>query len=164
MENLTINLIGAFAIVILGLVIARILSNVSRKVIQELETERIFKKINAAISLKRDIPFVIKLIIYFITLKLAIGQLGITASAIKTIILVIVIMLVLLIIFAFKDIFPNLISGILIKKRKTLRIQDTINIMNIKGNITKVRLLETEIITKEGDIIHIPNSLLEKWY
>ena len=49
----------------------------------------------------------------------------------------------------------------MIKKKKSLKVGEFINILNSKGNIIKITLLETQIKTKEGDIIHIPNVLIK---
>lgn len=160
---ITIKLVGAFSIIIIGLVIARIFANLSKKLIEELETEKVLKKLDISISLKKIVPKTIKMIISIITLFIAIEQLGITMSTLKKIILVIIIVIIVIIIFSFIDIIPNLISGIVIKKRKSLSIGQYINIMNTKGEIIEIKLFETLIKTKEGDIIHIPNSLL-KWF
>ncbi len=160
-SNITLNVIGAFLILIIGLVLARILGNISKTTIKELEAERILKKINIAVSLERIIPKLIKIIIYFITLMLVINQLHISTSIIKEILIVIVILIAALIILAFKDVVPNFISGMIIKKKKSLKVGEYINILNTKGNIIKITLLETQIKTKEGDIIHIPNVLIK---
>ena len=160
-SSITLNVIGAFLILIIGLVLARILGNISKKTIKELEAERILKKINIAVSLERMVPKIIKIIIYFITLMLVLGQLNISKSIIKNILIVIAILIAFLILLAFKDIVPNFISGVMIKKKKSLKVGEFINILNTKGNIIKITLLETQIKTKEGDIIHIPNVLIK---
>ena len=160
-SNITLNVISAFLILIIGLVLARILGNISKKTIKELEAERILKKINIAVSLERIIPKIIKIIIYFITLMLVLGQLNISKSIIKNILVVIAILIAFLILLAFKDVAPNFISGVMIKKKKSLKVGEIINILNTKGNIIKITLLETQIKTKEGDIIHIPNVLIK---
>jgi len=160
-SNLTLNVIGAFLILIIGLVIARILENIIKKTIKELEAERIMKKINIAVSLEKIVPKIIKTIIYFITLMLVLDQLRISTSLLKDIFIFIIVFLVFLIILAFKDVVPNFISGVLIMKKKSLKVGEFINILNSKGNIIKITLLETQIKTKEGDIIHIPNVLIK---
>ena len=160
-NNLTLNVIGAFLILIIGLVIARILENIIKKTIKELEAERIMKKINIAVSLEKIVPKIIKTIIYFITLMLVLDQLRISTSLLKDIFIFIIVFLVFLIILAFKDVVPNFISGVLIMKKKSLKVGEFINILNSKGNIIKITLLETQIKTKEGDIIHIPNVLIK---
>ena len=92
---------------------------------------------------------------------LVLDQLRISTSLLKDIFIFIIVFLVFLIILAFKDVVPNFISGVLIMKKKSLKVGEFINILNSKGNIIKITLLETQIKTKEGDIIHIPNVLIK---
>ena len=163
-SSITLNVIGAFLILIIGLVLARILGNISKKTIKELEAERILKKINIAVSLERIVPKIIKIIIYFVTLMLVLGQLNISKSIIKNILIVIAILIAFLILLAFKDIVPNFISGVMIKKKKSLKVGEFINILNTKGNIIKITLLETQIKTKEGYNTHTECADKIKWF
>jgi small-conductance mechanosensitive channel len=76
--------------------------------------------------------------------------------------LAMIILIVLSLTLAIRDFFPNAVGGIVIAKKKMLNIGDTIEIDNIKGKVNKLSLIAVEVITKKGDLIYIPNSLISK--
>lgn len=61
---------------------------------------------------------------------------------------------------AAKDIISNFISGFFLIIDKTLEVGDTMQINNWKGEVKKIGLRNTVILTDTGDTIVIPNSSL----
>jgi len=59
-----------------------------------------------------------------------------------------------------KDYVNNIIDGLIILFSENLKINDYIIVDDYKGVINHITLLETELRTDEGDIVHIPNTLL----
>ncbi len=59
-----------------------------------------------------------------------------------------------------KDYVNNIIDGLIILFSENLKINDYIIVDAYKGVINHITLLETELRTDEGDIVHIPNTLL----
>lgn len=59
-----------------------------------------------------------------------------------------------------KDYVNNIIDGLIILFSENLKIKDYIIVDDYKGVINHITLLETELRTDEGDIVHIPNTLL----
>lgn len=59
-----------------------------------------------------------------------------------------------------KDYVNNIIDGLIILFSENLQIKDYIIVDGYKGVINHITLLETELRTDEGDIVHIPNTLL----
>jgi small-conductance mechanosensitive channel len=72
------------------------------------------------------------------------------------------ILIILSILLAIKDFIPNIISGFLIYKKNLIQQGDKIKIEGLSGKVRKINLVETEVKTSSGDIIHIPNSTLTK--
>lgn len=65
--------------------------------------------------------------------------------------------------FAFKDIFQNLLSGILLLINKPFHIGDQIIVNNYEGTVENVRMRDTAICTYDNRRIVIPNSEIYKW-
>ena len=63
---------------------------------------------------------------------------------------------------AVMDIFPNLAAGILLHRRKQLKVGSKIKFKRTNGTVTELSLLDTKIKTNEGNIISIPNSAFSK--
>lgn len=156
------NIVGAFLIILLGLIASRIISNIIRKTIKEFEITHVFKKVKLEI-IGIQLPIVIKYFTIIISMLFALIVLGISLSAIKVLLFITIIITAIFIMLSFKETIPNLMAGILIKRSKTYRIGRTITIKNIKGKVIKIGILETVIKTDDNEDVHIPNTLL-KWY
>jgi|SRR3989344_9175473 len=154
------QIIGAFLIVLLGLISSRIIYNIIKRAIKEFELKYLFKKVKLE-RIEKQLPIVIKYLIIAISIIFALLQLGISLTTIKIMSLIIAGITVIFMILSFKDIWSNLIAGIIIKRSGKLKIGETIKIKNIEGKIIKIGLLETEIETKSKETVHIPNSLLK---
>ena len=154
------QIIGAFLIVLLGLISSRIIYNIIKRAIKEFELKYLFKKVKLE-RIEKQLPIVIKYLIIAISIIFALLQLGISLTTIKIMSLIIAGITVIFMILSFKDIWSNLIAGIIIKRSSKLKIGERIKIKNIEGKIIKIGLLETEIETKSKETVHIPNSLLK---
>ncbi|MBS3167548.1 mechanosensitive ion channel [Candidatus Woesearchaeota archaeon] len=159
-----INIIGAFLILILGAIIAEVLSNILKKFIKGSGiTNALEKQLKLKIPIEKYTASILKYIIYFATIIIALSRLGIPTKTLKIILIVIVILIIIFIILAFKDWLPNLISGIYLIKTKKLKPKDIIKINDIEGKVISIKLLETQIETNNKEIIFIPNSNLTKY-
>lgn len=64
--------------------------------------------------------------------------------------------------FAFKDIFENFLSGVLILLRPQVRIGDYIECKGLVGKVENILVGETHIRQTDGQLVLIPNSMLFK--
>jgi small-conductance mechanosensitive channel len=64
--------------------------------------------------------------------------------------------------FAFKDIFENFLSGILILLRREMRIGDFIECEGLEGKVENILVRETHIRQTDGQLVMVPNSMLFK--
>ncbi|GAA4381153.1 mechanosensitive ion channel family protein [Hymenobacter koreensis] len=64
--------------------------------------------------------------------------------------------------FAFKDIAENFLAGILLAFNRPFRVNDTIQIKDLFGRVTKLNLRSTDILTFDGRDISIPNAIVLK--
>ncbi|MBI2148872.1 hypothetical protein HYU23_04275, partial [Candidatus Woesearchaeota archaeon] len=67
-SNILIKVLGAFLILILGLIAARIISNITRKIIRGTEVSKsIEEQLKIKVNLENYISSILKYLIYFIT-------------------------------------------------------------------------------------------------
>jgi len=162
-ENI-IKVVTALLILIFGLLIANILNNIIRKLLRDIEINKIIKeqlKIN--IKVEEIAASVIKYLIYTGTVIIALNKLGFSTRILQIILLVFILLALVFIALAFKDWIPNLVSGFYIIKNKKLLKGDDITINDIKGKVLQVNLIETKIETNNKEIIFIPNSSITKY-
>ncbi len=162
-QNIIIRLIAAVIILLIGFIIARILGNLTKKVLHELETNKILKEqAGVKIQVEEFSNAIVRYIIYFIAIIMALNQLGLTTTILSIILIILLVILVGFIILAFKDFIPNIVSGFVIHQREKIKPGDKIRVKDIEGEVIHVNLVETKIKTKKNDIVFIPNSILTK--
>ena len=159
-SDTVIKIITSFLILILGLVLANVLSNILRKVLKEAEINKILaKQFKIKISVENYLVNIFKYLIYFINIVKPVSNFFI----LRIIFLVIVIIVIVFIVLAFKDWIPNLVSGFYIYKTQKIKTGDTIIMNGLTGKVKRINLIETKIITKNNEVIFIPNSNITKY-
>jgi len=156
------KLIVAVVILLIGFIFGRLVSKIIYRVLNEIELDKTLKKVGINFALEKAISSIFSYIIYVISIILALNELGLTTTILNIISVAAIIFIILSVLIAIKDFIPNLISGFIILKNKTVKEGDLIVIDNIEGKVKNISLIETEIKTKKGDIIHIPNAALTK--
>ncbi len=63
---------------------------------------------------------------------------------------------------AFKDIFENFLSGILILVRQPMRIGDDVECEGVEGRVEEITLRDTYLRKRSGELVLVPNSFLFK--
>lgn len=157
------RMIATIIIIVIGLIIGRIIGKIIYRVLHELEVNKAIRKTTKIkVSLEKFISNFIMYFIYFITLIMAMTQIGLTTTVLNIIIGAIAVVLIIALFFIIKDFFPNIIAGIFIQQKKYIKEGEFIEIDNKKGKVTNINLIETTIKTNKGDIVYIPNSFLLK--
>jgi len=156
-----INIVSAVIILIIGIISGRFLSGFIKKIIEEIELERIIKKTGFKIHLGKYLYLSIRYVFYFGAFVLALRELGFSNRGLEILFLVIFILIIIFIALAFKDIIPNLIARFIFLGKYDLKKGDNIKIDNIEGTIQDIGLLETKI-KQNKETIYIPNSILVK--
>lgn len=163
-SELLIRILGAFLVLILGLIVANVLSNILRKFLRGIEISRVLEdQLHLKIKLENYLSTLLKYIIYLITIILILDQLGIPTKILQIILIVFIIIIIVFAVLAFKDWLPNLLSGFYVIRTQKVKKGETIKVKGIKGKVTKINLLETEIETNNKEVIFIPNSNLTKF-
>ena len=149
------NIVIAVLILLIGFIIGRVVNSLLKKFLKDMKIDEILKKkAKIKISLENMINSSITLIIYLITIIMALNQLGITTLLLNII--------SISIILALKDFVPNMIAGIKINKKEIIKKGDKISFDRIYAIVHEITLTETKLESKSGDIIFIPNALLLK--
>lgn len=142
-----------FIVAIVAFLIFWLLSNIFKRVVTKLLSKshthrnlvKVFQRIGGALIL--FVGFMVAMVIAipgFTPAKL-VGALGIGSVAIG---------------FAFKDIFQNLLSGILLLVSEPFRIGDQIISGDYEGTVEDIKVRATTIRTYDGTQVVIPNSQL----
>jgi len=162
-SSLLENILVALIIILIGFIIARVLGKVTAKFLKELEVDKLLKKATGIrFSLEGTITYFVRYFIYFVTIVMALNQIGLTTTLLYMISGAVIILVVLSIFLGIKDFIPNVLAGMFIHRRGFLHVGDKIKFKDIEGKIIKINLVETRVETKSGDIIAIPNSNLTK--
>lgn len=161
-KGFLIKLIAAISIVIVGLLAGYIAARLVKRLLHELELNRVFKDQGIKIPLEELIASLVRYIIYFIALIFALSELGLETIVFSVILGIILILIIAFIILAFKDFVPNITAGFFIHHQSLIKNGDHIKVRNSEGVVIHTDLTETRLKLDNGDIIYIPNSLLLK--
>jgi small-conductance mechanosensitive channel len=156
-----VKVIAAIVILLIGLVIGRFLGKLVHRVLKELELNKILKNSGIGIPMEELIGRLVKYIIYFIALIMALNQIGLTTAVLNIILIVILVLIIIFIVLAVKDFIPNLVAGVVIHQKRDLKEGDKIKVRGIEGTIEHINLIETKVKTKT-EVMWVPNSLLTK--
>ncbi|MEW6062860.1 MAG: mechanosensitive ion channel domain-containing protein [Nanoarchaeota archaeon] len=158
-----VNLMASILILLIGLIIGRFAGKLIKKVLSELNVNVILKKESRIkIPFEEFISMLVKYIIYFIALIIALNQLGLTTIVFYITLTVIFILIGIFIILAVKDFIPNIVAGLMLHQKDSIKLGDKIRVKGVEGKIVHISLTETKIKTKDNDIIFIPNIAMIK--
>jgi len=62
--------------------------------------------------------------------------------------------------FAVKDVAANFVSGLFVLLDRPFVVGDRIEVKGYEGRVERISLRSTRIVTSEGEVVTIPNSLL----
>lgn len=157
-----VKLIAAIAILLIGLIAARIISRIIKRILHELELNRILKEqAGVRLPIEEFISSLIKYLIYFIAVIWALAELGLQTVILYIILAIVLTILVSFIVLAFKDFIPNITAGFFIHQKNIIKKGDIIKIKDIEGKVKNISMVETTIKVN-GDTVYMPNSVLTK--
>lgn len=153
-----VNMIASAVIVLLiGFIIGKVVGKLIQRGLHEVELNRILKKAGISFGLEEFVGRLIEYLIYFIAIVVALDQLGVTAIVLYIVIAAILVVVAIAFLLSIKDFIPNFIAGIRLGYNKFFKIGDKITIGSVSGRVKEIGLLETKLVSKSGDIIHVPN-------
>ncbi len=163
-SEIIIKILTAFLIIILGLIIGNIIKNVLKRIIKGAELNKVAEEqLKVKWNLEKYISNAAKYFVYIIMFIILLDLLGIPTKILWAVFAVVLAAVILFIFLAFKDLLPNIISGIYILRTKKIKRNEIIEVRGIKGRIISINLLETKIETNNNEIISIPNHNITKY-
>ncbi|MFP4423978.1 MAG: mechanosensitive ion channel family protein [Candidatus Woesearchaeota archaeon] len=162
-DGFLFNLILAAIVLLVGFVIGRMAGKLVQRVLGEIELNHIFKNATGKeFSLEEFVASAVMYLIYFFVIVMALNQLGLTTTILYIISSGIILIVIVSFLLGVRDFIPNMFAGLSLQKKGFLKVGDKIRYKDIEGKIEHLNLVETRLITKDGDVISIPNSVLVK--
>ena len=157
--RLVTNRIGVVVLIIFfGFIVGRIVGRLIFRGLKELELERFFRK--SSHSFEESVAQVIEYIIYVVTILIALDTAGILLYLLSSIAGIVVLILALSALLSFRDFVPNLVCGLVLWHKKSVRVGDCVVLGRIVGKVTRFGFLSTQLITKSGDVLSVPNGFV----
>jgi len=155
--------IGAGVVILLiGFGFGLLAKKLVKKVLKEIELNKIMAKVGFTYDLEKWISSIIPYLIYLVTIVFFLDQLGITSVVLYLVVGAILMLVILTFLVGLKDVMPNFVAWVLLQRKSKIREGSRVEVREIAGRVEKVGYLETEIRTDSDDILYVPNSLFMK--
>ncbi len=151
----------ALIIVFFGLILGKLSMIVIQKLLHEIEFNKLIRKITKKrVNYERGISFLAGFLFYISSAIIAIHYLGWGNIVFYGFIAFVMIVIFFAILFEFRDFVFNCYAGIYIKINKLIKPGQEIEVEGVSGKISKIRLSHVKIITKDKDVLIVPNKLI----
>jgi len=158
LSGLMTKSLTALLIILIGFITGKLVGKIIQKVLSEIELNKLIKNISGiTISLEHIISTFTTYFIFFMSIIMALNQIGITTDVLNILSAAVMILIVLSIFLGIKDFVPNFIAGMYIYNKKLFEKGDKIKYKEIKGKVIEITLIETVLETPSKDLIYIPN-------
>ncbi len=147
-------------VIFLGFLIGRVVGKLTQNFLHSFHLNKIIQSAGIKITIEEIVGIDVTLIIYLITILYVLRLLHITKIVLFALFGVFGFFLIIFFLLGAKDMFLNIIAGMLVNRRGRLKPNDLVKVGDIKGQILKLGIFETRIKTKENDVIIIPNTTL----
>lgn len=161
-SEFTTKVVIALVIAIIGFIIGKVLGRLVHGILHEIELNKMFEKAGFKINFEEMTGNFVSYFVYFISILMALNQIGVTTIVLNILAGGIIILIIVSLILAFKDYIPNMVAGMFIRQKRLINVGDRIKAEDIEGRVVNISLVETQVETKEKDVIYVPNSLLIK--
>jgi len=162
LSKLLMKIIVAAVILLLGFIIGRIVGRLVHRALHEIELNESLKKAGIKLALEDVISHFMTYLIYFVAIIWALSELGLSTMVLSIIFIAIIVIVIVSILLALKDFIPNFFAGLFIHRKEFIKKGNWIKINGVEGKIKKIGLVETEVQTKNKDVVYVPNANLTK--
>lgn len=163
LEPIFSDIVLAIIVLLIGLIIGRIVGKLVQTLLHSFELNKSIKKQwGLQIRMEQFFGTGSTYILYVISFVFALDVLQLTSIIVYLLGTIVILIIAASILLSIKDFLPNFMAGLLLQRRKRVRIGEVITFRNIKGKIIQRTLLETKVRTQQGDVFNIPNSLFMK--
>jgi len=156
-SSLATNIVAAIIILLIGFMAGRIIGSLLNKLLIEIQLDRSinrFKKQEFSVS--KAISELFSMVIYLLTVYLALEQLGITIFILKSLIGILIVVVSGAIILSAAFFLPNSYYN-LFSVRKKIKKGQIIEVDGMKGKVVSTNLMSTIILTETSEKIAFPN-------
>lgn len=146
-ENNIWNIVLFFAVLLLGIIVIKLIINITRRLLNKTRIEKI------------TIGFlmvVLKICLYLVLVLALLSIIGIQITGILTALSA----MLLAIGLALENIIANAANGLVIVSNKMFKKGDYISVDGVEGSVTQINFLFTTILTSDNKRITIPNSTI----
>lgn len=157
-SGILLNITVAILILLIGFIVGKLTGRFLKGAMHEAEIDSILSRAGFKINLEGKMSVVFEYTIYAAAVIIALNQMGIAATVLQALLLLVIALIIVFAFISLKDFLPNAIAGFLIHKKKLLASGDSIEIQGISGKVEDVGWVETKIINQNKDIVYIPNS------
>ncbi|MBW2964407.1 mechanosensitive ion channel family protein [Candidatus Woesearchaeota archaeon] len=162
-SGLFYKFVVSIVLLLIGFILGKILGRLLFKFLHSFEVNETFSKLTGTtLKIEEIAETFTTYFIYFVTIVIVLQQIGLVSTILHMIAAGIIILIVLSTFLGIKDFIPNAIAGFFMHSNKKFKVGQKIKVKGMQGRITEITLLETKIETKNGDVIFIPNSVLNK--
>ncbi len=155
--------IVSIVILLIGFILGKIMGRLIYKFLHSFEVNDTFSKLtNTTLKIEEIAESFTTYFLYFVTIVIVLQQIGLASTILHMIAAGIILLIILSTFLGIKDFIPNAIAGFFMQSHRKFKIGQVIKVKGMQGKIIEITLLETKMETKSGDIIFIPNSVLNK--
>lgn len=144
-KNNVWHIVWFFAILVIGIIVIKIVMNMTRRLLKRTKMERIAQQF---------ICTILKFVLYLILVLLLLGQIGVEITGILTACSAVI----LAVGMALQNCIANVANGIIIISSHLFKKDDYIVTGGVEGKITDINFLFTTLITNDNKKITLPNS------
>ena len=141
------NIVKFVAVLVIGIIVVKILLNISKKVMSKTKMEKVTQGF---------LYHIIKFCLYLVFILILLSTIGISMTGVVTALSA----AVLAIGMALQNLITNIANGIVIVSMHMFKKGDFVNVCGDEGSIDDINFLFTTIITTDNKRITIPNSAI----
>lgn len=156
------NSVLAALTLLLGLALGQLVGKLVQLVLSQFDLNSALSSAGLEIPAEQMASSLVTHLIYFVFIIFALSILGLAPHIFSLLGILLSIIIVAYMLLGLRDFVPNAFAGIIIARRKLLKVGLTITTAGLTGTIRHMTLTETRLLTKEGDLIAIPNTQLIK--
>jgi small-conductance mechanosensitive channel len=155
------KILVAIIVLLIGFIVGRLAGNILQWV---LATLKVNKRIRQALGLQwraeQLLSGLLSGAIYFVVIIMALTVLGLSQLIVTIFSVGVILLIFALLMLSIKDFVPNYVDGYRVRQRLTEG--DKIIIDNTSGRVQDMTWTDIKVLTKNGDVLYIPNRLFLK--
>lgn len=152
-----------FFIVFISFLIGRVCGRLMRTLLGDLKSDAWLRKLfSTSIPAAKLVSGFVSVAIYILGVIIALRAVGLGPTVITVLVVILFVSIVLGLLVAFRDLVPNAIAGLTLQSRRNVKPGMRLKMESVEGTVVEVTLLETQVETRGGERVVIPNALFTR--